>query len=120
MDRKTMNWVHAKYTGPQSGYSAQRIVGLPRIRTTLAPAELRPLFLATSGLISVAAAIKLAPTKRSELAPELKAFIDRAIVPALVKVYLAEATAGDTLASDDVSSANRAVSCISNKGYRQR
>lgn len=58
------------------------------------------------------------PAKRSALTPELKAFIDSAIVPALVKAYLAEAVTGDTLASDDVPSDNRAVAVASTEGNR--
>jgi hypothetical protein len=52
-----------------------------------------PLFLATSRVINSVTAIKLVPVKRSALTPELKAFIDHAIVPALVKAYLAESPA---------------------------
>ena len=39
--------------------------------------------------ISLPTAFKLVPVKRSALTPELKAFIDHAVVPALVKAYLA-------------------------------
>lgn len=38
----------------------------------------------------MAIAIKFVPAKRRLLAPEMKAFIDRAVVPALVKEFLAE------------------------------
>jgi hypothetical protein len=84
-----VNWVHAR-ARPQSGYGAWRIVAVPKIGPNHAPGELHPLFIATSSVISFVAAVKLVQVKRSELTPELKTFIDRAIVPALVKAYLAD------------------------------
>jgi len=47
----------------------------------------------------MAVGIKLEPHKPSRLTPEVKAFIDRAIVPALVKAYLAEVESENCLAS---------------------
>jgi hypothetical protein len=82
-----MNWIHVK-ARPQSGYGPWRIVAIPK-KAPSGPAELRPFFIATSRVIHSVKAIKLVPVKRSALTPELKAFIDHAIVPALVKAYLA-------------------------------
>lgn len=88
MGCEPMNWIRAERRRPQFACEAQRIVGLPKTRASHAVAELRPLFFATRG-ISLPTAFKLVPVKRSALTPELKAFIDHAIVPALVKAYLA-------------------------------
>jgi hypothetical protein len=105
--------VHAKCAGSRYGWATQRIVGIPKTRSVSLPAELLPLFLATPRVISLTAAINLVPAKRSALGPELKAFIDRAIVPVLVKAYLADAADDNLLAPDEVPSDNCAVAFVS-------
>lgn len=90
---KAMKWIHAQSTRPQSGYTTRRIVAHPK-KAPSGPAEFRPFFFATSCVINSVKAIKLVPVKRSALTPELKAFIDHAIVPALVKAYLADREEG--------------------------
>jgi hypothetical protein len=52
--------------------------------------------------------IKLVPAKMSALTSELKDFIDCAIVPALVKMYLAETKGQKLVASDGVPFDHRA------------
>jgi hypothetical protein len=64
----------------------------------------------------MATAIKFAPVKGKALTPELKAFIDLAIVPALVRAYLADAASENALASNDMSAENRAVEYVSIEG----
>jgi hypothetical protein len=49
----------------------------------------------TSKLVTIS---RPRPPKKSPLTPEMKDFIDRAIVPALVRQYLAEADAENKLA----------------------
>jgi hypothetical protein len=66
-----------------------------------------------------ARATKLVPEKRSPLTPELKEFIDCAIVPALVKAYLAEVGTRNMLASDDVPSDNHAVAFALTEGNKR-
>ena len=84
------------------------MAGAPKLETVLTLAELLGDPARVSALPKDAIAEQQGQiAKRGVLTPELKAFIDRAIVPALVKAYLAEAPSENTLASHDSSSDNR-------------
>ena len=67
----------------------------------------------------MAALPKLAMMPGPAIEPELKAWIDRVIVPALVKAYLRGTSAENSLARPAVVSDNRARPLVSAEGSKR-